>query len=61
MTTSSENLLSLKEAARQAGLSRQRLQQLAVAGKLAGAKRVGCYWVVPASSLPVRQRPGKRR
>lgn len=43
--------ISLKQAAERLELSRQRVQQLAQAGRLAGAVQVGDgerrYWIVP--------------
>ena len=58
-----EQLKSLKEAAALAGLSRQRLQQLAVQGRVVGARRVGSYWVIPTpvSILPPASRRGPRK
>ncbi len=48
------HLISLTEAAQEAGLSSARLRLLAAQGRLLGARKIGRSWVVPA---PVRILP----
>lgn len=45
--TSDPPYLSIPEAARRLGYSRSRLHQLAAAGQIPGAIRIGRMWLIP--------------
>ena len=52
-------LVSCSEFARRRGVTAQRVRQLALAGRIEGAQRVGERWVLPDSATLVRRRPGR--
>lgn len=52
-------LLSVSQFAAREGVSRARVLQLLAAGRLAGARRVGHHWVIPASTTMDRHAPGR--
>ena len=42
-----ENYITLSEASEKWGISVRRISTLCVEGRIAGAKKVGSYWVIP--------------
>lgn len=54
-----EELITVPEAARRLGLSRQRIGQLCKQGRIPGAKQVGRQWVIPAGTKIEALPPGR--
>ena len=54
-----EPLLSVSQFAAREGVSRARVLQLLAARRIAGARRIGHHWTIPAGSAIERRRPGR--
>jgi len=55
-------MISVREAAKAAGVSPRRIQQLVTAGRIPGAEKVAGVWLVPTGftvAPGARRRPGK--
>lgn len=53
--------LSVSQFASREGVTRARVLQLLAAGRLAGARRIGHHWAVPAPATIERRAPGRPR
>ena len=56
-----EPLLSVSQFAAREGVTRARVLQLLADGRIAGARRAGHQWVIPATATIVRRAPGRPR
>jgi hypothetical protein len=56
-----ESLLSVSQFAAREGVSRARVLQLLAARRIAGARRTGHQWAIPAAARLERRRPGRPR
>ena len=54
-------LLSVSQFAAREGVSRARVLQLLAARRIAGARRIGHHWTIPAGSAIERRPPGRPR
>ena len=54
-----DGLFSVSQFAVREGITRARILQLLAAGRIAGARRIGHHWVIPASAVLVRRAPGR--
>ena len=54
-------LLSVSQFAAREGVSRARVLQLLAARRIAGARRIGHHWTIPAASAIERRAPGRPR
>ena len=54
-----DQLLSVSQFAAREGVTRARILQLLSASRVAGARRIGHHWVIPASAALVRRAPGR--
>ena len=54
-------LLSVSQFAAREGVSRARVLQLLAARRIAGARRIGHHWTIPAGSTIERRSPGRPR
>jgi hypothetical protein len=54
-------LLSVSQFAAREGVSRARVLQLLAARRIAGARRVGHHWTIPAAAAMQRRPPGRPR
>ena len=54
-------LLSVSQFAAREGVSRARVLQLLAARRIAGARRIGHHWTIPAGSAIERRAPGRPR
>lgn len=54
-----DQLLSVSQFAAREGLTRARILQLLSAGRVAGARRIGHHWAIPASARLARRAPGR--
>ncbi|MBI2509104.1 MAG: hypothetical protein HYV99_03765 [Betaproteobacteria bacterium] len=54
-----DQLLSVSQFAAREGVTRARVLQLLSAGRIAGARRIGHHWVVPAAAALVRRAAGR--
>lgn len=52
-------LLSVSQFAAREGVTRARILQLLSAGRVAGARRIGHHWVIPAATALVRRAAGR--
>ena len=57
----SDSFLSVSQFAAREGVSRARVLQLLAAQRIAGARRTGQQWAIPASAAIERRRPGRPR
>ena len=55
------SFLSVSQFAAREGLSRARVLQLLTAQRLAGARRTGHQWAIPAAAAVERRQPGRPR
>ena len=53
--------LSVSQFASREGVTRARVLQLLAARRLAGARRIGHHWVIPAAAAMERRPPGRPR
>lgn len=54
-------LLSVSQFAAREGVSRARVLQLLAARRIAGARRLGHHWAIPAAAAMQRRAPGRPR
>jgi len=54
-----DQLLSVSQFAAREGVTRARVLQLLSAGRVAGARRIGHHWVIPAAAALVRRAAGR--
>lgn len=54
-----EELITVPEAARRLGLSRQRIGQLCKDGRIPGARMIGRQWAIPAGAKIEALPPGR--
>jgi len=54
-----DQLLSVSQFAAREGVTRARILQLLSAGRIAGARRIGHHWVIPAAAALLRRAPGR--
>ena len=54
-----DQLLSVSQFAAREGVSRARVLQLLAASRIAGARRIGHHWVIPATAAHGRRAPGR--
>lgn len=47
---------SIRQVCEAYGMSRAWITRLAATGRIAGARKVGCYWIIPEKWKPQRQR-----
>jgi len=52
-------LLSVSQFAAREGVTRARILQFLSAGRVAGARRIGHHWAIPASAALARRAPGR--
>ena len=52
-------LLSVSQFAAREGVTRARILQLLSAGRIAGARRIGHHWVIPAAAALLRRAAGR--
>jgi hypothetical protein len=57
--TTTEQFLSVSQFAAREGVTRARVLQLLAADRIAGARRAGHQWVIPAAAAIVRRAPGR--
>jgi hypothetical protein len=55
------SLLSVSQFATREGVSRVRVLQLLAARRIAGARRIGHHWAIPAAAAIERRPPGRPR
>ena len=53
--------LSVTQFAQREGVSRIRVLQLLAAGRIAGARKIGHHWIIPAPAAIERRAPGRPR
>lgn len=53
--------LSVSQFAAREGVSRARALQWLASGRIAGARRIGHHWAIPADTAVVRRAPGRPR
>lgn len=53
--------LSSSQFAAREGVSRIRVLQLLAAGRIAGARKIGHHWIIPAAAVLERRAPGRPR